>query len=179
MLLLVGTNDSQIHTYYLWFPCHRIYWQEKSRMKSVFSSKHSPLSLSLLTLLSIYLSLLFRLSLSGGSEYPPSTTPQACIIMPDLLLLCTAGEEGERGIERERERYQTMDGCERRGGRGRGRLPVTKQLLCQKTRRTKHTHTHTHTHTQTCKQSKQRRGSVEKSGSRSVRMMLLRMTTAY
>lgn len=24
--------------------------------------------------------------------------------MPDLLLLCTAGEEGERGIERERER---------------------------------------------------------------------------
>lgn len=63
--------------------------------------------LSLLTLLSLYLSLPFRLSfslylsLSGGSEYPPSTTPQACIIMPDLLLLCTAGEEGERGRVKE------------------------------------------------------------------------------
>lgn len=34
----------------------------------------------------------------------PSTTPQACIIIPDLLLLHMVGEEGEGGTARERER---------------------------------------------------------------------------
>lgn len=41
--------------------------------------------------------LFFRLN---GSECPPSATPQACIIIPDLLLLHMAGEEGEGGTAR-------------------------------------------------------------------------------
>lgn len=102
----------------------------------------------------------------------------------------TRGRERDTETERQRERYQTIDGYERRGGRGRGRLPVTKQLLCQKnqedqtythTRTQTHRHTHTHKHidAHTHMQSKQGGGSMETSGSRSVRTMLLRMTTAY
>lgn len=67
---------------------------------------------------------------------------------------------------------------------------MTKQLLCQKnqedqtythTRTQTHRHTHTHKHidAHTHMQSKQGGGSMETSGSRSVRTMLLRMTTAY
>lgn len=47
--------------------------------------------------------------LSDGSEHKLSTTPQACIIIPDLLLLHAVGEEGEEGTgteEGEREREQ-------------------------------------------------------------------------
>lgn len=48
----------------------------------------------------------------NGSEYPPSTTPQACIIIPDLLLVHMVGEEGEGGTARtgERERAKRQ-GC--------------------------------------------------------------------
>ena len=48
--------------------------------------------------------------LLNESEYHLSATPQACIIIPDLLLLHMVGEEGKGGRartgEREREKEQ-------------------------------------------------------------------------
>lgn len=94
--------------------------------------------------LSPYRQRLFPFSLS---EYQLSTTPQACVIIPDLLLLHTVGEEGERvreapqGGERERESEETKILKWRRRG---GRHPVTKQLRCQKARRTRRTRSSTH-----------------------------------
>lgn len=52
--------------------------------------------------------LYFRLN---KSEYPLSATPQACIIIPDLLILHMVGEEGEGGTAR----TEQEGGKERRG----------------------------------------------------------------
>lgn len=89
------------------------------------------------------MSLLFFLS--NRSEHQLSTTPQACIIIPDLLLLHTVGEEGEGGTARRGEGERKSEETKMLKWRRRGeRHPVTKQLLCQKARRTQNTRSSTH-----------------------------------
>lgn len=87
--------------------------------------------------------LLYLPLVSEGSGYPPSATPRACIIIPDLLLLYTVGEE-ERDRKRQIFNYRWI--CAKQGGE---RHPVTKQLLCQKPGGP-----HTHAHTLTCKDAR-------------------------
>lgn len=65
---------------------------------------------------------------------------------------------GEVGEEKWRKRYLTIDGYAQGGGE---RHPVTKQLLCQKTRRTTHACKDTYTHTHKRRESKQGGGWVE------------------
>lgn len=102
--------------------------------------------------LSPYRQRLFPFSLS---EYQLSTTPQACVIIPDLLLLHTVGEEGERvreapqGSERERERRDKDVKVETE----RGAAPCDKAVAMPKSQEhSKDTQQHT------CTQSKQGRG---------------------
>lgn len=59
---------------------------------------------------------------------------------------------GEVGEEKWRKRYLTIDGYAQEGGE---RHPVTKQLLCQKTRRTTHACKDTYTHTNVGKVNKE------------------------
>lgn len=75
------------------------------------------------------MSLLFFVS--DGSEYQLSTMPQACIIIPDLLLLHTVGEEDEGATARTGERERKSEETKMLKWRQRGeRHPVTKQLPC-------------------------------------------------
>ena len=78
---------------------------------------------------------------------------------------------GATGEERGgRKRYLTIDGYAREGGE---RAPSDEAVAMPKTRRTTLTHSHTHA------QSKHGGVLVEIRRSRSVRMMLRRVTTAY
>lgn len=93
------------------------------------------------------MSLLFFLC--DESERQLSRTPQACIIIPDLLLLHTVGEEGEGGTNRERERKRRGDKDVNVGTKS-GAAPSDKAVAMPKSQEDpKHTQQHT------CTQSKQ------------------------
>lgn len=100
-------------------------------------------------------------SVSEGRECPPSAAPQACTIIPDLLLRHTVGEEGwkrgrgwrepEKEWVRQRDIKVEMDMCSWR----KGEAPRDEAVAMPKTRRTKHTCTHTHTYTHAHKVNKE------------------------